>query len=167
MPFLLSYWKQVAIGLVVLVFIGLVHHKGYVAGKAAVQYEWDAQKLVDAQIAAEAANKTATIVVNSNKGTQNANVEFGKSKDATKGYYSTHAVPGMRSSTKLCNSTSKTNSSKVSSVSNIARQSEESTANSVSSADYEKLANECLETTIQLNNAQEWAQEQVFIYNQN
>ena len=123
MPFLLGYWKQIAIGLAVLVFIGLVHHKGYVAGKAAVQAEWDAQKLVDAQVAAEAASKTATIVVNSNKGTQNANVEFGKSKYATKEYYSTHAVPGVHYSTKLCNSTSKTNSSKVPSVSNAARQS--------------------------------------------
>ena len=167
MPFLLDYWKQIAIGLAVLVFIGLVHHKGYVAGEAAVQTKWDAQKLLDAQVVAEAANKTATIVVNSNKGTEDANVKLSKSKESTKGYYSTHSVPGVHYATELCKPATKTDSSKMPSVSNSTRQSEESTANAISRADYEKLANECLETTIQLDNAQKWAQEQVTIYEQN
>jgi len=54
-----------------------------------------------------------------------------------------------------------TNSSQVSTIPSFTEQSNDNTANAVSRADYEKLANDCLATTIQLDNAQEWAAEQV------
>ena len=70
------YWKQIVVGLSLLLSIGLIYHKGYTEGKASIQAEWDQQKIVDAQAVAIADNKTATIVTQSNKQTGLANEQF-------------------------------------------------------------------------------------------
>ena len=73
-------------------------------------------------------------------------------------------MPGVHYATELLNATTKTSSGKMSIVSDPTRQSDEKTANTISRADYDSLADQCLATTIQLDNAQDWAKEQVKIY---
>lgn len=158
------YWKQIVVGLSLLLSIGLIYHKGYTEGKASIQAEWDQQKIVDAQAVAIADNKTATIVTQSNKQTGLANEQFIHIIDSAKDYYTTHFVPGVHYATELLNATTKTSSGKMSIVSDPTRQSDEKTANTISRADYDSLADQCLATTIQLDNAQDWAKEQVKIY---
>lgn len=159
MPFLITYWKQIASFLAILVFIGLVHHRGYVAGEASVQARWDAQKVLDLQAVDKAEAKTDTINLNSEKVTQDENTKLNTSDIATTDYYSSHPVPipnnRMQQST-----VRETSSSEVSSVSTATEQPNQNTTDTIPRADYEALANDCLATTIQLDNAQEWAKEQ-------
>ena len=165
MIFLLRYWKYLAAAFAIIAIVGTIHHSGYVAGKEKVQAAWNTQKVLDAQEAARAAAKTASIVVKSETGTQNANDLFKTEVDSNKGYYDIHSLPhpklpiGVRKS-----AIGKTNSSQMSKLSSVAEQPDTTSADTVPRADFEKLANDCLATTIQLNNAQEWAAEQAKIY---
>ena len=160
---LLKYWKQIAAVLAIIGLLFVIHHSGYVAGKKEIQTAWDAQKLVDAQAAAKAAAKTASIVVNSETETQHVNDVFKNEVDRYKGFYNlSNSVPttGVRKP-----AVRKANSSAVPQLSGNSGQFETTSADTVSRADYQKLADDCLATTIQLNNAQEWAAEQAKIYN--
>lgn len=160
---LLKYWKQIAAVFAVIGLLFVIHHSGYVAGKKEIQTAWDAQKLVDAQAAAKAAAKTATIVVNSETETQHANDLFKNEVDRFKSIYNnSNSIPttGVRKPT-----VRKANSSAVSQLSSNSGQFETTSADTVPRADYQKLADDCLVTTIQLNNAQDWAAEQAKIYN--
>ena len=162
MIFLLKYWKYLAATFAIVAFVFTIHHSGYVAGKEKIQAAWNAQKVVDAQEAARAAAKTTSIVVKSETETQHANDLFKNEVDRFKGFYNLSNIAnitGMRKPT-----LGKTNSSPVSQLSSDSGQLETTSADTVPRADFEKLANDCLATTIQLNNAQEWAAEQAKIY---
>ena len=159
---LLKYWKQIAVVFTLLGILLFAHHAGYNSGKKEIQAAWDAQKLVDLKAAAQAEAKTTSIVVKSETETQHANDLFKNEVDRFKGFYNLSNIAnitGMRKPT-----LGKTNSSPVSQLSSDSGQLETTSADTVPRADYEKLANDCLATTIQLNNAQEWAAEQAKIY---
>ena len=159
MPTLLLYWKQVLISVVLIGSVLFAYFKGHEAGEAKIQNEWNQQQVLDAQAVAIADNKTATQVINAQKVTQNENLNFKQNLDSTHDYYSNHTVHGV--TYRMCKPVTETSSSEVSTISTIAEQPNNETANAVSRTDYEKLANDCLATTLQLDNAQEWAAEQV------
>ena len=159
MPFLLMYWKQLAIVGAIVIVLPVTFYKGYESGKAHVQAEWNQQQVVDAQAVAIADNKTATQVINAEKVTQNDNTKFKQDISVNTDYYSHHTVSGT--SYGMFKPVTETSSSQVSTIPSSTEQPNNETANAVSRTDYEKLANDCLATTLQLDNAQEWAAEQV------
>ncbi len=159
MPFLLMYWKQLAIIGAIVIILPVTFYKGYESGKAKVQAEWNQQQVVDAQAVAIADNKTATQVINAQKVTQDENTKLKQDISVNTDYYSHHTVSGT--SYGVFKSVTKASSSQVSTISTATEQPNNETANAVSRTDYEKLANDCLATTLQLDNAQEWAAEQV------
>ena len=159
MPFLLMYWKQLAIVGAIVIVLPVTFYKGYESGKAHVQALWNQQQVVDAQAVAIADNKTATQVINAQKVTQNENTKLKQDISINNDYYSHHAVAGT--SYGMFKPIGEASSSQVSTISTATEQPNNETANAVSRTDYEKLANDCLATTIQLDNAQEWATEQV------
>lgn len=159
MPFLLMYWKQLAIVGAIVVILPITYFKGYESGKVHVQSQWDKQQLIDAQAVAIANNKTVTKVINAEKVTQNENINFKQVIDKNVDYYSHHNVAGI--DYRVCNSSTKADSSEVSTIPTTTDQPNNEATDSVSRTDFEKLANDCLATTIQLDNAQEWATEQV------
>ena len=159
MPFLLMYWKQLAIVGAIVIVLPITFYKGYESGKAHVQALWNQQQVLDAQAVAIADNKTATQVINAQKVTQNENTKLKHDISVNTDYYSHHTVSGT--SYGVFKPIGEASSSQVSTISTVAEQPNNETANAVSRTDYEKLANDCLATTIQLDNAQEWAAEQV------
>ena len=159
MPFLLIYWKQLAIIGAIVIILPITYFKGYESGKAKIQAEWNQQQVVDAQAVAIADNKTATQVINAQKVTQDENTKLKQDISVNTDYYSHHTVSGT--SYGVFKSVTEASSSQVSAVPESAKQLDNETANAVSRTDYEKLANDCLATTLQLDNAQEWAAEQV------
>ena len=159
MPTLLLYWKQVLISVVLIGSVLFAYFKGHEAGEAKIQNEWNQQKVIDAQAVAIAENKTATQVINAQKVTQNENLNLKQNLDSTHDYYSHHLVAGT--SYGVFKPVTEASSSQVSTISTTTEQPNNETANAVSRTDYEKLANDCLATTLQLDNAQEWAAEQV------
>ena len=161
MPTLLLYWKQLAIIGAIVIVLPVTFYKGYESGKAHVQALWTQQQVVDAQAVAIADNKTATQVINAQKVTQNENLNLKQNLDSTHDYYSNHTVRGV--TYRMCKPVTKTDSGEMSTISTITEQPNNNTADSVSRSDYEKLANDCLATTLQLDNAQTWAVEQATI----
>ena len=159
MPFLLMYWKQLAIIGAIVIILPITYFKGYESGKAKIQEEWNQQQVVDAQAVAIADNKTATQVINAQKVTQNENTKLKQDISVNTDYYSHHTVTGVTYG--VFKPIGETSSSQVSTIPSSTEQSNDNTANAVSRTDYEKLANDCLATTLQLDNAQEWAAEQV------
>ena len=159
MPFLLMYWKQLAIVGAIVIVLPVTFYKGYESGKAHVQAEWNQQQVVDAQAVAIADNKTATQVINAQKVTQNENTKLKQDISVNTDYYSHHTVSGVAYG--VFKPIGETSSSQVSTIPSSTEQPDNETANAVSRTDYEKLANDCLATTLQLDNAQEWAAEQV------
>jgi len=159
MPFLLMYWKQLAIVGAIVIVLPVTFYKGYESGKSHVQALWNQQQVVDAQAVAIADNKTATQVINAEKVTQNDNTKFKQDISVNTDYYSHHTVSGT--SYGMFKPVTETSSSQVSTIPSSTEQPNNETANAVSRTDYEKLANDCLATTLQLDNAQEWAAEQV------
>lgn len=159
MPFLLMYWKQLAIVGAIVIILPITYFKGYESGKAKIQAEWNQQQVLDLQAVAIADNKTATQVINAQKVTQNENLNLKQNLDSTHDYYSNHTVHGV--TYRMCKPVTETSSSEVSTISTTTEQPNNETTNAVSRTDYEKLANDCLATTLQLDNAQEWAAEQV------
>ena len=159
MPFLLMYWKQLAIVGAIVIILPITYFKGYESGKAKIQAEWNQQQVVDAQAVAIADNKTATQVINAQKVTQNENTKLKQDTSVNTDYYSHHTVSGVTYG--VFKPIGEASSSQVSTISTTTEQPNNETANAVSRTDYEKLANDCLATTLQLNNAQEWAAEQV------
>ena len=160
MPFLLMYWKQLAIVGAIVIVLPVTFYKGYESGKAHVQAEWNQQQVVDAQAVAIADNKTATQVINAQKVTQNENTKLKQDISVNTDYYSHHTVSGVAYGVfKPIGETSNCQMPPQDAI--ITKQLDNETANAVSRSDYEKLANDCLATTIQLDNAQEWAQEQI------
>ena len=159
MPFLLMYWKQLAIVGAIVIILPITYFKGYESGKAKIQAEWNQQQVVDAQAVAIADNKTATQVINAQKVTQNENTKLKQDISVNTDYYSHHTVTGVTYG--VFKPIGETSSSQVSTIPSSTEQSNDNTTNAVSRTDYEKLANDCLATTLQLDNAQEWAAEQV------
>jgi len=159
MPFLLMYWKQLAIVGAIVIVLPVTFYKGYESGKAHVQALWNQQQVLDAQAVAIADNKTATQVINAQKVTQNENTKLKQDISVNTDYYSHHTVSGT--SYGVFKPIGEASSSQVSTISTTTEQPNNETANAVSRTDYEKLANDCLATTLQLDNAQEWAAEQV------
>ena len=159
MPFLLMYWKQLAIVGAIVIILPVTFYKGYESGKAKIQAEWNQQQVVDAQAVAIADNKTATQVINAQKVTQDENTKLKQDISVNTDYYSHHTVHGV--TYRMCKPVTETSSSEVSTISTTTEQPNNETTNAVSRTDYEKLANDCLATTLQLDNAQEWAAEQV------
>ena len=159
MTLLLMYWKQLAIVGEIVIVLPVTFYKGYESGKAHVQAEWNQQQVVDAQAVAIADNKTATKVINAQKVTQDENTKLKQDISVNTDYYSHHTVSGT--SYGVFKPIGEASSSQVSTISDTTEQPNNETANAVSRTDYEKLANDCLATTIQLDNAQEWAAEQV------
>ena len=159
MPTLLLYWKQLAIIGAIVIILPVTFYKGYESGKAKVQADWNQQQVLDAQAVAIADNKTATQVINAQKVTQDENTKLKQDISVNTDYYSHHTVSGT--SYGVFKSVTKANSSQVSTIPSSTEQSNDNTTNAVSRTDYEKLANDCLATTLQLDNAQEWAAEQV------
>ena len=159
MPFLLMYWKQLAIVGAIIIILPITYYKGFEAGKDKVQAEWNQQQVLDAQAVAIADNKTATQVINAQKVTQDENTKLKQDISVNTDYYSHHTVSGV--TYRMCKPVTETSSSQVSTIPSSTEQSNDNTTNAVSRTDYEKLANDCLATTIQLDNAQEWAAEQV------
>ena len=159
MPFLLMYWKQLAIVGAIVIILPITYFKGYESGKAKIQAEWNQQQVVDAQAVAIADNKTATQVINAQKVTQDENTKLKQDISVNTDYYSHHTVSGV--TYRMCKPVTEASSSQVSTIPSSTEQSNDNTANAVSRTDYEKLANDCLATTLQLDNAQEWAAEQV------
>ena len=153
------YWKQLAIVGAIVIVLPVTFYKGYESGKAKIQEEWNQQQVVDAQAVAIADNKTATQVINAQKVTQNENLNLKQNLDSTHDYYSNHTVHGVTYG--VFKSVTEASSSQVSTIPSSTEQSNDNTTNAVSRTDYEKLANDCLATTLQLDNAQEWAAEQV------
>ena len=153
------YWKQLAIVGAIVIILPITYFKGYESGKAKIQAEWNQQQVVDAQAVAIADNKTATQVINAQKVTQNENTKLKQDISVNTDYYSHHTVSGT--SYGVFKSVTKASSSQVSTIPSSTEQSNDNTTNAVSRTDYEKLANDCLATTLQLDNAQEWAAEQV------
>jgi len=153
------YWKQLAIVGAIVIVLPVTFYKGYESGKAHVQALWNQQQVADAQAVAIADNKTATQVINAEKVTQNENIKLKQNNTQYNDYYSRHAIAGT--SYGVFKPITEASSSQVSAISDTTEQSNNETANAVSRTDYEKLANDCLATTIQLDNAQEWAAEQV------
>ena len=153
------YWKQLAIVGAIVIILPVTFYKGYESGKAHVQAEWNEQQVVDAQAVAIADNKTATKVINAQKVTQDENTKLKQDISVNTDYYSHHTVSGV--TYRMCKPVTETSSSEVSTISTIAEQPNNETANAVSRSDFDKLANDCLATTLQLDNAQTWAAEQV------
>ena len=159
MPFLLMYWKQLAIVGAIVIILPITYFKGYESGKAKIQAEWNQQQVLDAQAVAIADNKTATQVINAQKVTQNENTKLKQDISVNTDYYSHHTVSGVTYG--VFKPVTEASSSQVSTIPSSTEQSNDNTTNAVSRTDYEKLANDCLATTLQLDNAQEWAAEQV------
>ena len=153
------YWKQLAIVGAIVIVLPVTFYKGYESGKAHVQALWNQQQVVDAQAVAIADNKTATKVINAQKVTQNENTKLKQDISVNTDYYSHHTVSGT--SYGVFKPIGEASSSQVSTIPSSTEQSNDNTTNAVSRTDYEKLANDCLATTLQLDNAQEWAAEQV------
>ena len=161
MPTLLLYWKQLAIIGAIVIVLPVTFYKGYESGKAHVQALWTQQQVVDAQAVAIADNKTATQVINAQKVTQNENLNLKQNLDSTHDYYSNHTVHGVTYG--VFKSVGEASSSQVSTIPDTTEQPNNNTADSVSRTDFDKLANDCLATTLQLDNAQAWAAEQATI----
>ena len=159
MPFLLMYWKQLAIVGAIVIILPITYFKGYESGKAKIQEEWNQQQVLDAQAVAIADNKTTTQVINAQKVTQDENTKLKQDISVNTDYYSHHTVSGV--TYRMCKPVTEASSSQVSTIPSSTEQSNDNTTNAVSRTDYEKLANDCLATTLQLDNAQEWAAEQV------
>ena len=159
MPFLLMYWKQLAIIGAIVIILPVTFFKGYESGKAKIQAKWNQQQVLDAQAVAIADNKTATQVINAQKVTQDENTKLKQDISVNTDYYSHHTVSGT--SYGVFKPIGEASSSQMSAISTSTEQPNNETANAVSRTDYEKLANDCLATTLQLDNAQEWAAEQV------
>ena len=159
MPFLLMYWKQLAIVGAIVIILPVTFYKGYESGKAKIQAEWNQQQVLDAQAVAIADNKTATQVINAQKVTQNENTKLKQDISVNTDYYSHHTVSGT--SYGVFKPVTEASSSQVSTIPSSTEQSNDNTADSVSRTDFDKLANDCLATTLQLDNAQAWAAEQV------
>ena len=159
MPFLLMYWKQLAIVGAIVIILPITYFKGYESGKAKIQAEWNQQQVVDAQAVAIADNKTATQVINAQKVTQDENTKLKQDISVNTDYYSHHTVSGVTYG--VFKPIGEASSSQVSTISTTTEQPNNEITNAVSRTDYEKLANDCLATTLQLDNAQEWAAEQV------
>ena len=153
------YWKQLAIVGAIVIVLPVTFYKGYESGKAHVQALWTQQQVVDAQAVAIADNQTATQVINAQKVTQNENLNLKQNLDSTHDYYSNHTVHGV--TYRMCKPVTKTDSGEMSTISTTTEQPNNNTADSVSRSDFDKLANDCLATTLQLDNAQAWAAEQV------
>ena len=153
------YWKQLAIVGAIVIILPITYFKGYESGKAKIQAKWNQQQVLDAQAVAIADNKTATQVINAQKVTQDENTKLKQDISVNTDYYSHHTVSGVTYG--MCKPVTETSSSEVSTISTIAEQPNNETANAVSRSDFDKLANDCLATTLQLDNAQTWAAEQV------
>jgi hypothetical protein len=153
------YWKQLAIVGAIVIVLPVTFYKGYESGKAHVQEKWNQQQVLDLQAIAIADNKTTIQVIKAQKVTQNENTKLKQDITVNTDYYSRHIVSGA--SYGVFKSVGEASSSQVSTISSSTEQPNNNTANAVSRADYEKLANDCLVTTLQLNNAQEWAAEQI------
>ena len=153
------YWKQLAIVGAIVIVLPVTFYKGYESGKSHVQALWNQQQVVDAQAVAIADNKTATQVINAQKVTQNENTKLKQDISVNTDYYSHHTVSGT--SYGVFKPIGEASSSQMSTISTTTEQSNDNTTNAVSRTDFDKLANDCLATTLQLDNAQEWAAEQV------
>ena len=153
------YWKQLAIVGAIVIILPITYFKGYESGKAKVQADWNQQQVADAQAVAIADNKTATKVINAQKVTQDENTKLKQDISVNTDYYSHHTVSGT--SYGVFKPIGEASSSQMSAISTTTEQPNNETTNAVSRTDYEKLANDCLATTLQLDNAQEWAAEQV------
>ena len=153
------YWKQLAIVGAIVIVLPVTFYKGYESGKSHVQALWNQQRVVDAQAVAIADNKTTTQVINAQKVTQNENTKLKQDTSVNTDYYSHHTVSGVTYG--VFKPVTEASSSQVSTIPSSTEQSNDNTTNAVSRTDYEKLANDCLATTLQLDNAQEWAAEQV------
>ena len=161
MPFLLMYWKQLAIVGAIVIILPITYFKGYESGKAKIQAEWNQQQVLDAQAVAIADNKTATQVINAQKVTQNENTKLKQDISVNTDYYSHHTVAGVTYG--VFKPVTEASSSQVSTIPSSTEQPNDNTADSVSRTDFDKLANDCLATTLQLDNAQAWAAEQATI----
>jgi phage gp45-like len=157
---ILTYWKQIGTIIAVLALAGLIYYRGYSAGESHIQAKWDAQKVLDSQAVAAADNKTLTITTNSEKATQNDNANFQRNTVLAHSFFNNHPIPTSNS---LHTTTGKANSSEVPTIPDTTKQPDANATDTVSRADYEALANDCLATTMQLDNAQEWAKEQAAI----
>ena len=161
MPFLLMYWKQLAIVGAIVIILPITYFKGYESGKAKIQAKWNQQQVLDAQAVAIADNKTTTQVINAQKVTQDENTKLKQDISVNTDYYSHHTVSGT--SYGVFKPVTETSSSQVSTIPTATEQPNNNTADSVSRTDFDKLANDCLATTLQLDNAQAWAAEQATI----
>ena len=161
MPFLLMYWKQLAIIGAIVIILPVTFFKGYESGKAKIQAKWNQQQVLDAQAVAIADNKTATQVINAQKVTQDENTKLKQDISVNTDYYSHHTVSGT--SYGVFKPVTEASSSQVSTIPSSTEQPNDNTADSVSRTDFDKLANDCLATTLQLDNAQAWAAEQAII----
>ena len=154
------YWKQLAIVGAIVIILPITYFKGYESGKAKIQAEWNQQQVLDAQAVAIADNKTIATNINSQKVTQDENLNLKQNLSSNNDYYSHHLVAGTSYGV-FKPAVTKADSSEMPIVPDTSKQPDDQTANAVSRTDYEKLANDCLATTLQLDNAQEWAAEQV------
>ena len=154
------YWKQLVIVGAIVIVLPVTFYKGYESGKAHVQALWTQQQVVDAQAVAIADNKTIATNINSQKVTQDENLNLKQNLSSNNDYYSHHLVAGTSYGV-FKPAVTKADSSEMPIVPDTSKQPDDQTANAVSRTDYEKLANDCLATTLQLDNAQEWAAEQV------
>ena len=162
MILLLKYWKQLTLALAIFGLLFAIHHAGFLAGEKKIQTQWDAQRLLDAQVVAQAAAKTTSIVVKSNTGTQNANDLFQQNVIRIKDFYNRGSLSsvGVRKP-----ATGEAGGSSMSQLSGNSGQLETASADTVSLEKYQELERDCTLTTEQLDNAQMWAQDQQRIYN--
>lgn len=164
---LLNYWKQIVGAIAIFGLLFYIHHSGYDSGKNEVQVLWDKQKVLDAQVAATAVVKNQTIEAKSETETKNDNSLFTQNVAKLKDYYNLSIMPHINNSTGVRKPAArKTNRSEVPSVPSVASQPDTTSADTVSRTEFDKLANDCLATTLQLNDAKQWAEDQAKIYNQ-
>lgn len=144
MPFLMTYWKQIAYAVVIAIIFGWGYYKGYSHQK--MRYDAFVQELERKSLLNQIENDRK--LLESKKITENVTKEYANAVDKLKSYYAN--VKWMQSGT--CDK-------KVSILSAAPISIDESASNAEISTDGVTPL-DCAETTLQLLNLQFWVKQQ-------
>lgn len=150
MPFLMTYWKQIAIAFVILFVFGAGYYKGYSSQKA----KFDAFKLqveVNAKLQKE---KNEQLVKKQTQITENITKEYADAIDKLNAYYADHPT--------IMWMPNNTTSSRVSKVSKPTSKTNGKTESNLSSPTRNATL-DCASDVLQLLYLQEWINNQLLV----
>lgn len=147
MPFLMTYWKQIAIGIFIFLVFGTGYHKGYSNQKQ----KFDAFKLQVEVNAKLQKDKNELLIKKQKQITENVTKEYSNAVDKLNAYYANRMLK-YSSSSRVSKNTSPTTTTDAKTESDLP----DTTGN---------IALDCASDVLQLLYLQEWIKSQLLIEN--